>query len=184
MLRGRREEKAGISRRRILPGTNGCAGPRDRPAGKGAYASGGDKRRAAGAGRAGHGRELPSCAQVALGLGEVLDDGDGPQAPAAVLATQGLDVPHAAQELSPGHSRGGAPGGGVTALARGWGGHDLPAVRGARREHAELATKREPRGGQDGGQSGKELERRHHERGPAAPVRPLQAVHDDIPPVV
>ena len=55
----------------------------------------------------------------------------------------------------------------------------LPAVRGARSEDAELAAEREARGGQDGGQAGEELERRHDERGPAVAIRPLQAVHDD-----
>jgi hypothetical protein len=68
----------------------------------------------------------------------------------------------------------------VTALARSWSRHDLPAVRGAGSEDAELAAERQARRGQDGGQAGEELEGRHDESGPAAPVRPLQTVYDDV----
>jgi hypothetical protein len=69
-------------------------------------------------------------------------------------------MPHAPEQLSPGHS-GGSAAGGVTGLAGSGGRHHPPAVRGTGREHAELAAEREARRGQDGGEAGQELERRH-----------------------
>ncbi len=79
---------------------------------------------------AGDGRKLTSLTQVALRLREILDEGDRSQAPPTALAAQGLDVPHPAQELGPGHACGRGAGL-VTGLAWSWGRHDLPSVRGA-----------------------------------------------------
>ena len=47
----------------------------------------------------------------------------------------------------------------MAALGRSGRGHDLAAVLGAGREDAELAAKREARGGQDGGEAGEEFQR-------------------------
>jgi hypothetical protein len=56
--------------------------------------------------------------------------------------------------------------------------HDLPAVRGTGGEEPELASEGQARGGQDRGQAGQELQRRHSQCSPAATIGALQAIHD------
>ncbi len=70
----------------------------------------GNRRRPARTGRGWEGRVLPGLPEVALGLGEVLDESDRSQSPAASVTAESVEIPHAAQKLRPWHPRGGAGG--------------------------------------------------------------------------
>jgi hypothetical protein len=118
-------------------------------------------------------------AELALGIGGVQNEGDGLEAPASALAAEGIQIEHAAEELSPWDPRGSAFRR-VAALGRRDRRHDLSAIWRAGGEDAELPAEGEAGSGQDGREAGEELERRHHERGAAAAIRPLQAVDDHI----
>jgi hypothetical protein len=132
VFRGGERGMEGLGRRRLLRRTNASVGRSVSAVRQGvlcSVCSGRRRRWAARPRRSRHGRKLPSLPQVALGLGQILHEGDGPQAPSAEVAAQGVDMPHASKELGPGHAGGSALDDGVTALR--WRGrrHDPPPVR-------------------------------------------------------